>query len=114
MFFFRTVIEGNQLLLSCTAEGKPEPTIRWSKNGDSLSPGNISQKLGTTAWLAANGAELRIEHVGVEATGRFSCEASNRAGLAEQDFFVDVQGANGWMEEDMISFFENSCATHFA
>lgn len=52
---------------------------------------NITTKL-PNGRLAANGVELRVDGATrEEAGGRYSCEASNQAGMAEQDFYVDIQ-----------------------
>lgn len=88
---FRTVVEGDPLVLSCPAEGKPEPTISWSKEGESLTAETIAARV-PTARISENGAELYIEQAEPEARGRFSCEAKNRAGSAEQEILVNVLG----------------------
>lgn len=84
------------MLLSCPTEGKPEPEIRWRKEGKLLLAGNITQTL-AGGKIAVDGAELRVDAATNEAAGRYSCEAKNRAGVSEQDFFVDVQSKSNYV-----------------
>ncbi|CAI4229355.1 unnamed protein product [Auanema sp. JU1783] len=83
----RTVIENSTITLSCPATGKPEPTITWLRDGQTLFPNNISDVL-SSAEL--NGNEIKIPRVKLSDAGRFTCEASNKAGEAEQDVFLNV------------------------
>ncbi|VDK20991.1 unnamed protein product [Anisakis simplex] len=79
----KTVTENDVILLSCPATGKPEPTIDWYKDGELLTQQNITRRI-RSGRLEGN--DLRIARVEVSDGGRFTCEAKNKAGMAEQDF----------------------------
>uniref|UniRef100_A0A915CT10 Ig-like domain-containing protein n=1 Tax=Ditylenchus dipsaci TaxID=166011 RepID=A0A915CT10_9BILA len=83
----RTVIKGNELMLVCPSTGKPEPSITWYKNGELLLESNISRRLSN---VHIEGYELKFTEVGAEHVGRYSCEARNKAGVAEQDVQLEV------------------------
>uniref|UniRef100_A0A0M3IE08 Hemicentin-1 n=1 Tax=Ascaris lumbricoides TaxID=6252 RepID=A0A0M3IE08_ASCLU len=83
----RTAIENSTVLLSCPATGKPEPTIEWYKDGELLKPENISRRI-RSGRLEGN--DLRIVRIQVGDTGRYTCEAKNKAGMAEQDVLIYV------------------------
>lgn len=72
----RAIVENNTLVLSCPVTGKPEPTITWLKDGEKL-PNALS-------------SEYVIAKVQAADSGRYTCEAKNDAGTAEQDINVDV------------------------
>lgn len=83
----RTLIENSTLTLSCPATGKPDPTIEWLKDGERLTPDTVGEQI-TSAQIVGN--DLRIAISKVPHSGRFTCEAKNKAGLAEQDVTVYV------------------------
>uniref|UniRef100_F1KPK8 Hemicentin-2 n=1 Tax=Ascaris suum TaxID=6253 RepID=F1KPK8_ASCSU len=83
----RTAIENSTVLLSCPATGKPEPTIEWYKDGELLKPENITRRI-RSGRLEGN--DLRIVRIQVGDTGRYTCEAKNKAGMAEQDVLIYV------------------------
>ncbi|KAH7673288.1 Immunoglobulin I-set domain containing protein, partial [Aphelenchoides avenae] len=72
----RSIVENNTLVLSCPVTGKPEPTITWLKDGEKL-PNALS-------------SEYVVPKVQSAHSGRYTCEAKNDAGTAEQDINVDV------------------------
>uniref|UniRef100_A0A183D5H3 Ig-like domain-containing protein n=1 Tax=Gongylonema pulchrum TaxID=637853 RepID=A0A183D5H3_9BILA len=73
--------------LSCPVTGKPEPTVEWFKDGELLAPHNITSKI-RTGQLEGN--DLKISRVQVGNSGRFTCEAKNKAGMTEQDILLYV------------------------
>uniref|UniRef100_A0A914RG71 Ig-like domain-containing protein n=1 Tax=Parascaris equorum TaxID=6256 RepID=A0A914RG71_PAREQ len=83
----RTAIENSTVLLSCPVTGKPEPTIEWYRDGELLKPENITRRI-RSGRLEGN--DLRIVRIQVGDTGRYTCEARNKAGLAEQDVLIYV------------------------
>ncbi|XP_075457297.1 follistatin-related protein 4 [Ascaphus truei] len=64
--------------LKCHAEGIPNPTISWLKNGIDIIP-----KLSKQLTLLANGSELHISSVRYEDTGAYTCIAKNEVGVDE-------------------------------
>uniref|UniRef100_A0A674E0W3 Follistatin-like 4 n=1 Tax=Salmo trutta TaxID=8032 RepID=A0A674E0W3_SALTR len=64
--------------LHCHADGIPDPTILWLKNGMDLQP-RPSKQLS----LIANGSELHIGSVRYEDTGAYTCIAKNEVGVDE-------------------------------
>ncbi|KJH48749.1 immunoglobulin I-set domain protein [Dictyocaulus viviparus] len=83
----RTVIENSSITLSCPATGKPEPNIVWQKDGEILYPHNISNVIMSAEVV---GSEIKITAIKEEDSGRFTCEASNKAGISEQDLTINV------------------------
>ncbi|GMT31155.1 hypothetical protein PFISCL1PPCAC_22452 [Pristionchus fissidentatus] len=83
----RAVKENSTVTLSCPATGKPEPEITWLKDGEVLTEENI-EALVTTATLRGN--EIKIARINSKDAGRFTCEAKNKAGSAEQDVTITV------------------------
>ena len=76
-------INGTTLTLSCPAQGKPEPTLTWFKDGAQLEAGGEVE-------VVASGAALRVANVRPESSGRYTCVARNKAGEADQDVVVFV------------------------
>ncbi|EYB86265.1 hypothetical protein Y032_0282g1277 [Ancylostoma ceylanicum] len=83
----RSVTEDSSITLSCPATGKPEPKITWQKDGEMLHPGNISSVIKSAQMV---GSEIKIARIKQHDSGRFTCEASNKAGSSEQDVLVNV------------------------
>nr|CAD7567461.1 unnamed protein product [Timema californicum] len=70
-----TMNDGDQLLLSCTVEGDPEPQVTWSKNGQPLSSSDIID------LKYKNGvATLTITEVFPEDEAEYACTAKNSIG----------------------------------
>ncbi|VDP21781.1 unnamed protein product, partial [Onchocerca flexuosa] len=83
----RTVIENSAITLSCPVTGKPEPGVEWFKDGELLTQFNITKRIDTGQL---NGNDLKISRVRVVNSGRYTCEAKNKAGMAEQDILLYV------------------------
>ncbi|XP_034406320.1 follistatin-related protein 4 [Cyclopterus lumpus] len=64
--------------LHCHADGIPNPTLLWLKNGLDLLPRSSKQ-----LSLLANGSELLIGSVRYEDTGAYTCIAKNEVGVDE-------------------------------
>ncbi|TWW61140.1 Hemicentin-1 [Takifugu flavidus] len=73
-----SVIQGFQALLSCAAQGSPDPKISWEKNGSPVP--NIPGK-----YTVLRSGELIIERAEPADAGLFTCVATNAAGSARQD-----------------------------
>jgi hemicentin len=87
----------NQTLeLKCQADGVPEPQIIWQFDGSALTTdGNISSPLENTEieFISSDrSVRIRITNLTSEHQGRFTCVATNKAGKAEADIFVQVMG----------------------
>ncbi|KAI1722962.1 immunoglobulin i-set domain-containing protein [Ditylenchus destructor] len=96
----RTVIEGHGFSLQCPSTGRPEPTIVWFKNGDRLLPENVTNKVLDSV---IEGSELKVSRAGVGHAGRYSCEATNRAGTAEQDIQVEIMTPSRIQRDNLTS-----------
>ncbi|EJW75792.1 hypothetical protein WUBG_13298, partial [Wuchereria bancrofti] len=83
----RTVVENSAITLSCPVTGKPEPVVEWFKDGELLTPINITKRI-DTAHIKGN--DLKITNVKVINSGRYTCEARNKAGMIEQDILLYV------------------------
>ena len=78
----RTVLEGDNLHLTCKATGRPEPNITWSKE----KPGNQ----GNTG-VVQEGKVLTITNINRTDAGTFTCTAYNGFGKPEnQTVYVNV------------------------
>ena len=77
-----TVLEGNNLQLTCEASAKPEPNITWTKE----KPG----KQGNTG-VVQEGKVLNITNIDRSDAGTFNCTAYNGFGKPEiQTVYVNV------------------------
>ncbi|KAM3729054.1 Hemicentin-1 [Dirofilaria immitis] len=83
----RTVIENSAITLSCPVTGKPEPEVEWFKDGELLTQFNITKRIDTGQL---KGTDLKISHVKVANSGRYTCEAKNKAGMVEQEILLYV------------------------
>ena len=74
------ISEGDDIVLSCTSDGMPTPSIRWLKDGVKIEPGSaenmeFSVGRGPTHWLI-------IRAVKQSDAGKYSCIAENSKGTA--------------------------------
>lgn len=77
------VTAGEDLLLTCSAAGYPEPVMTWLRNG---------HVVGNSTKLVNNSHLLHLKSVHSRSGGKYSCIASNKAGVAEKVFKVKVLG----------------------
>ncbi|XP_043554675.1 follistatin-related protein 5 isoform X1 [Chiloscyllium plagiosum] len=89
--------------LRCHAEGIPNPSISWLKNGV-----DIMTKLSKQLTLQANGSGVHISNVRYEDTGAYTCIAKNDAGVDEDisSLFVEDSARKTlanilWQEEGL-------------
>uniref|UniRef100_A0A8C6YM76 Hemicentin 1 n=1 Tax=Nothoprocta perdicaria TaxID=30464 RepID=A0A8C6YM76_NOTPE len=78
-----TVLVDTSVNIECTAAGTPAPQINWLKNGLPLS---ISSQI----RLLSGGQILRIVRVQVSDVGAYTCVASNRAGVDNKHYSLQV------------------------
>jgi Immunoglobulin I-set domain len=71
------VNENGTLEVICTADGQPEPNVRWA-----------TDRLVSAA--DEDGGKLRIERIQVEDTGNITCVAENLVGRVTKDFELVV------------------------
>ncbi|XP_071607415.1 hemicentin-1 isoform X1 [Heliangelus exortis] len=78
-----TVTQGNEISLECRAQGIPEPTITWMKDGHPL----VS---GSDIAILHGGHFLQLRNAHVSDTGRYVCVAANVAGLSDKKYDLSV------------------------
>lgn len=76
---FYTIPQRESYTITCNASGTPQPTIRWTKLGDSL---------GSNAYQANN--DLIINNADIENRGLYICFAENEYGTDESTITVDI------------------------
>ena len=81
------VIVNQTAIISCFAIGIPSPTIKWLVNGQPLVTTGSQQYR-----LLSDGRQLEIFKAEVPDSARYTCIASNEAGVADRDFDLDVHG----------------------
>ncbi|XP_070547387.1 synaptogenesis protein syg-2-like [Ptychodera flava] len=84
-------IEGNDVLLKCTADGVPTPTYDWTQNGVELSDRNKYQ-------INEDGSELTILSITKHEREYYNCTATNEKGTDATGVFIDVyyEPQTGW------------------
>ncbi|XP_009996158.1 PREDICTED: hemicentin-1 [Chaetura pelagica] len=78
-----TALLDTSLNIECTATGTPPPQINWLKNGLPLS---VSSQI----RLLSAGQILRLARVQIPDTGLYTCVASNRAGVDNKHYNLQV------------------------
>uniref|UniRef100_A0A663M826 Hemicentin 1 n=1 Tax=Athene cunicularia TaxID=194338 RepID=A0A663M826_ATHCN len=78
-----TALLDTSLNIECTAIGTPPPQINWLKNGLPLS---VSSQI----RLLSAGQILRLARVQITDTGVYTCVASNRAGVDNKHYNLQV------------------------
>ncbi|KAJ8886800.1 hypothetical protein PR048_013012 [Dryococelus australis] len=85
-----TVSDGDQLHLSCTIKGDPEPQVMWTRNGKVLTSSDIMD------LKYKNGvASLNINEVFPEDEGEYVCKATNSIGSLSTKSKITVARRNG-------------------
>ena len=75
---------GTSLTLECLAEGSPQPSVSWTKNGEPLeSKDRVS---------ISNDGTMIIENTRVADTGRYMCSAKSPIGETYEASSVYVKG----------------------
>nr|XP_018667950.1 peroxidasin-like isoform X2 [Ciona intestinalis] len=78
----QTAIQGRSVTLDCHAEGIPEPTLSWLRNGHTL---NRDQR-----YLVMTSGSLLIRGVNPGDEGTYTCKAESNAGVSTSDAFVTI------------------------
>lgn len=71
-----SVIEGSNLNLDCDAQGTPQPKVTWYFGSQLL------QRDGSNRYQLTN--------ANASMSGKYSCKATNEAGTATADFYLEV------------------------
>ena len=81
------VTDGDELSLTVSIEGKPEPTVEWYKDDKKL-------RKTSRVKMDAKGDKfsLVILNVTPEDSGKYKCEASSKAGTVTRTFDVNIAG----------------------
>ena len=80
---------GELALLTCEVSGDPEPSVTWTKNGNSSIP---------RAQLKNDGRILVIKDVLPRDSGVYECKASNKFGESRSSTTVVVAGKLSLLE----------------
>ena len=101
----RVVLEGQNVTFNCKVSGIPEPLTKWNFSGGSL-PEHRNDNGTLTLYKVENTKEFE---------GRYTCTASNRAGLSFTNVSLVVDG------EFLLAFFfshitiiSSPCSVHFS
>ncbi|KAL3123123.1 hypothetical protein niasHT_005056 [Heterodera trifolii] len=90
---FIRVAEGANLTLECPANGVPTPQITWHKTdeeGRSKEEERMKKTNTTEKGPPAGGGKMSLRELRETDAGRYTCNATNEAGSANADFFVEV------------------------
>ena len=71
----QNVTEGNNLTLTCTANGMPQPNVYWTKPGGQ----RVAKRV------------LEFVNINRNEAGEYKCEASNECGNATEMATINVQ-----------------------
>ena len=82
------IVVNETLTILCEARGVPEPEIKWLLNGRPLRESTSDARL----RFLQGGKILEISDIGVPDTGRYTCVATNSAGVADRDYDLQVWG----------------------
>ena len=85
----RSVVLGEDLVVSCTAEGRPTPEIVWSRNNIHL---NSLESMNILISYTSMRSELQITSFTHTNSGEYSCTASNGVGNDTRYFEVNIIG----------------------
>lgn len=79
---------GENVVLSCAAEGKPDPVIIWTKD-------EIPLKYTNRIHLATDNKTLNIDYIKDSDSGLYACVAENILGSDEATAQLDVINSHG-------------------
>jgi hypothetical protein len=96
-----TVVFGAPLEVNVMAEGTPQPTYIWTKNG--------------LTYANPNGGRLKIDQVSTDDAGIYTVRATNFAGFTDiQQFEVDILPAEFQLAQNYPNPFNNSTRIKFS
>ena len=88
----RDVVLGEELVVSCSAKGRPDPEIVWQMNSTVLTSGGDVVISNTSNERS----ELRIRSFTRSNSGDYSCTATNTFGNVSASFRVNLIGEEGF------------------
>ena len=77
---------GSDLVLSCSFDGLPTPTVQWLHNGTTLSNGDDGVNI-----TSGNISILQVSDLKRSSGGVYSCKGSNIIGFNRLEFRIDIQ-----------------------
>ena len=83
-----SLVVNGTVSLHCHVSGIPTPKVNWLVNGVALRDLDLSPRL----QVVAEGHQLDISRVEVADTTRYTCIATNDAGVDDRDFDLTVLG----------------------
>jgi hypothetical protein len=84
---------GDDVSLVCTARGQPMPDIKWLHNGHIVDKGIGSVVRSSVADRSSvEDHTLSLQQVEITDAGKYTCLASNVAGVAEKNYRLKVLG----------------------
>ncbi|KAK3592726.1 hypothetical protein CHS0354_007728 [Potamilus streckersoni] len=92
------VVTGGSISLTCPASGIPVPTITWFKSNEPIRENSTNYLLLNQGWT------LEIRSASVTDTSRYTCRASNVAGVNEKTFDINVLVPPKFKLEDVDLF----------
>uniref|UniRef100_A0A915BA24 Ig-like domain-containing protein n=2 Tax=Parascaris univalens TaxID=6257 RepID=A0A915BA24_PARUN len=83
--FLQTFKLGYKIILVCEAEGYPEPSITWYKNGAEMNTHNTAYLVQTQTYGNKVRTRLEIDPATMGDQGVYSCLTSNRYGCVREN-----------------------------
>ena len=80
----KTIIHGKTAFFQCLATGAGKITLKWYKDGHLLQPSDA------TGRVVILGPRLFLTKVYYSDAGKYSCQASNDAGMVRADAYLRV------------------------
>ncbi|KAM5295479.1 hemicentin-1 isoform 1-T1 [Glossophaga mutica] len=88
-FSERAVVKYKPLTLQCIANGIPNPSLTWLKDGQPVNTAHGNLK------IQSSGRVLQVTRALMEDAGRYTCVATNAAGEAQQHILLHVHEPPG-------------------
>ena len=79
-----SVEQGKSTFLFCLADGSPEPSYQWLRNGDRVPDEWIEQTVDGTRLKIVVEADNSVH------SGTYTCRCDNVAGTTEQNFNIEI------------------------
>lgn len=86
-----TVLQNRTVVLPCQASGRPQPKIRWERDGQEISSTDYRIPHGRVHYITLHTGGLAIPHVRAEDEGVYRCVAENNAGEDYAEMTLTVQ-----------------------
>ncbi|XP_076059982.1 roundabout homolog 2-like [Oratosquilla oratoria] len=83
-----TVHQSQVALLTCSAEGEPQPSLEWMVDGQDLSRTD-------SRFTVSNAGTLQISDVKPSDEGTYTCRATSSSGSSSTDLFLTIRSPDG-------------------